>query len=245
MMPDADIGSPAAEDRKGKWGSAHGLDLLIVIPILWGLELALGIILVLSLGASFSPKEHPVPILFTALISAVLTFVITWLFVCKKYGKSFTNGFFISRPTKKTYAISLSIGIIYGLIAATLMSRFSTELSFMSQMATTPTGLLCIIILAMLLPPVEEMYYRGFIFPVLFHKWGPIPAVLVVIVWFAAAHSFQLAQDWIGIPVVAVAGAIWTMQRLVTGSLTQSLITHWTYNLCLVVVSLVEVFHAS
>ena len=229
---------PTAMDRKGKWDSAHGVDLLIAVSILWGLELVMGFILVFSLGASFSPEEHPVPILLTALISAILTFLITWLFVCKKYGKPFANGFIISRPTKRTYAISLSVGIVYALLAAIPLSRFSTGESLFAEMAATPTGLLCVVILAMLLPPVEELYYRGFIFPILLRKWGRIPAALVVIVWFTAAHSFQLAQEPIGLAVVAGLGAILTIQRVVTGSLTQSLMTHWTYNFSLVVMSL-------
>ena len=110
-----------------------------------------------------------------------------------------------------------------------------------AEMAKSPVGLSCMIVMALLLPAVEEVYYRGFIFPVLQSKWGPIVAVTVVTLWFATVHVFQNTGNLLAIPVIAVAGGIFTIQRSITGNLAPSVVSHWSYNFCIVVSSLVAV----
>ena len=218
-------------------GSVRGLDLLIGVPILWGMELLLGILLVLWVGPQLSLPDHPVALLVVTLTSGAATVLVTWLLVCRKYRKSFTDGFRLSRPTKKSLWGAVLIGIGLALAGVAVSNAFSTGKHLFTQMSSTTTGLVSLAIMVLLLPPMEELYYRGFLFPALEKKFGPWPATLAVIVWFAAAHSIQSMEDWIAIPVVFVAGAIWTVQRRVTGSLTAPLLTHWTYNGCLCVIS--------
>jgi membrane protease YdiL (CAAX protease family) len=55
-----------------------------------------------------------------------------------------------------------------------------------------------------------------------------------VVLWFGLAHAFQLAGDWIALPVILGMGVVWTWQRHRYGSLTLPLITHWGYNVALV-----------
>ncbi|MFC1453720.1 lysostaphin resistance A-like protein [Verrucomicrobiota bacterium] len=174
-------------------------------------------------------------------ISAVATLIVTWALVCRKYRKPFYDGFLITRVSRRTVLVSLLIGVGYALIALLLMSKFSTGKSLLEQIARTPIGLTYLLVLMIALPPVEELYYRGFLFPALQKSWGSVAAVLVVTVWFGAAHSAQLMQDPIGILIVALAGAIWTVQRLVTASLTVPLISHLTYNSCLIVATIAEI----
>ena len=217
--------------------SVRGLDLLIGVPILWVVEVVLGILLVLWIDVPLALENHPIPLLVVTLASGAMTVLVTWFLVCRKYRKSFTDGFLISRPTKKALVVAILIGIVLALAGSVLVNAFSTGKHLFAQMSSTTTGLVSLTIMILLLPPVEELYYRGFIFPALEKQFGSWPATLVVIIWFGAAHSMQSMDDWIAIPIVCVAGAIWTIQRQVTGSLTASMVTHWTYNFCLVVMT--------
>jgi membrane protease YdiL (CAAX protease family) len=218
--------------------SVRGRDLLIGVPILWGVELLLGVSLVLWAGPRLSLEDHPMALLVVTLASGATTFLVTWFLVCRKYRKSFSDGFLISRPTKKTLLVAVLIGVVLALAGGAVASAFSTGKHLFLQISSTTTGLASLATMFLLLPPVEEFYYRGFIYPVLEKQFGALPATLAVIIWFTAAHAMQSTGDWIAIPVVCVAGTIWTVQRRLTGSLTASLVTHWMYNFCLLVIGL-------
>jgi uncharacterized protein len=108
----------------------------------------------------------------------------------------------------------------------------------MSDLASTPQGLAAISVMALLVPPFEEVYYRGFILPILRRSVGAVAAVLLVIVWFAAVHAFQVAGDLVAIVTIAFMGAVWTLQRQFTQSLIPPVLTHFSYNSVLVLISL-------
>lgn len=228
-----------------KADSVSGLDLLYGVPLLWAAEfyigmILLGYILLRSGGIEYKLEDHPVAILLTTFCSALITIVVTWVLVCRKYHKSFLDGFRITRVSRKTILTSLLMGAGYAVIGTLLCSRYSTGKGLFELMAQTPTGLACVLLLSIALPPVEEMYYHGFLFPALQKSWGNVAAVLAVTFWFGGMHGAQLIHDPIGIPIVVVAVAMWTVQRLVTKSLTAPLISHLTYNSCLVMITLVQ-----
>ncbi len=116
MTVDPDVVEPILDESRLKQTAYGGKDLLIGIAIIWGFELLLGVALVLWGGTSIQLVEHPVAILLTTLASASLTLLMAWFFTCKKYGKSISAGFLISRPSRKCFIASLAIGIGYGLL---------------------------------------------------------------------------------------------------------------------------------
>jgi len=219
--------------------SAGGVDLLIGVSIVWGFELSLGALLGICLGRS---AELPINVLLATLVSGLVTALVTWHLVCWNYEKSFTEGFRITRPTKNSVLRAVLIGLVLAVAAAVLAGHFSTGKHFFVRMVSKPGGMTCFVLLALLLPPLEEMYYRGFLFPIIEKRLGAVPAVLIVIVWFGAAHALQSLDDLIAVPIVVVLGSVLTIQRHVTGSLTASLVTHWSYNLCAVTMGLLTGF---
>ena len=241
MTADPDLVEPISDESRPKQTSLGGKDLLIGVAIIWGFEIMLGVALVLWGGTSMQLVEHPVAILLTTLASSSLTVLVAWFFTCKKYGKSIYAGFLISRPSRKCFIVSVAIGLGYGLLAIVLLSPYSTGRSMFAEMAKSPVGMSCMIIMALVLPVAEEVYYRGFIFPVLQCKWGSLVAVTVVTLWFATVHVFQNIEELIAIPVIAVAGGIFTIQRSITGNLVPSFVSHWSYNFCMVVSALLAV----
>lgn len=226
--------------------SVRGVDLLIGVGIVWAAELltgvAIGVVLVASGAVSQGDDTldmSPALLLVSALMSAGFGVCVSWYFVCRKYRLSSRIGFAFSRIGIKTTCLSVLMGIVGAALAAVLLDRYSTGESFMAEVTSTRDGLIVVCLIALILPPFEEIYYRGFIFPVLRKKLGPVWAIIIVTCWFGAAHGFQLAGDWVGLGVVAGMGCIWTLQRHLTGSLVPSIVTHWVYNATLVISSLV------
>jgi len=217
-----------------------GLDLLIGISIVWAVEIALGILLVVWIGPSLELENHPVPLLVVTLTSGTATFLVSWWLMCRKYGKTFTEGFRITRPTRKTAGVSILLAMVMVILLQLFDSLFSisTGEHLFIKMLETPQSMAVLLVLFVTLPFVEEFYYRGFIYPILEKKLSGVPAALIVILWFTAVHVPQANGDYLAIPCIMVLGSIFTLQRAVTGSLTASLITHWIYNAILAVITL-------
>ena len=217
--------------------SVGGLDLLLALPLVWALECMSGIALIAIYGLEL-PKIPPFAILASTLLSAGWTLLVSWFFVCRRHRKTIVKGFALLPVRRRTTAFCALGGIALAAAAAILMKYFSTGESFMAQLATPGGGFAVVIAIALLLPPVEELYYRGFIFVVLRKYAGSGLSVAVVSVWFTLVHVFQLAGDWIAIPVILVLAIATTLVRSRSASLLPSIVLHWTYNLALIVISL-------
>jgi membrane protease YdiL (CAAX protease family) len=243
-MPDGSDLNPAAPQLGGtpppeiRIESPSGRDLLIGVGILWTLELVIGI---WAVSSGLKPEElSPAQILTTTLISAVGTCVVVWTFTCARYRRSWRQGFSILPLGRMALLWSALAGILLAVAASVVLSSMSQGKSFMAKLAARPHGVQVIYLLALLLPVVEELYYRGFIYPILSRKWGKTAAVVTVTLWFAAVHAFQLAGDWIGLPFILILSVICTVQRCKSGSLTPSIVTHWGYNGTLVAISVIQ-----
>ena len=82
-------------------------------------------------------------------------------------------------------------------------------------------------------PPVEELYFRGFLYPAVARWTGVGPAVVLTSAAFAALHGSQLAFAWVPMLVVFVVGLALNIIRIKTASVATGMITHMTYNFVL------------
>lgn len=81
-----------------------------------------------------------------------------------------------------------------------------------------------IVVMAILVPLIEEIVHRGFVFRATL-RWGAPTAL------FFSSAVFALFHESFSWPVVFVAGLIFTTQFHLTGSLWSSTLSHATYNL--------------
>jgi membrane protease YdiL (CAAX protease family) len=216
--------------------------LLVAVAIVWAFDGLLGVALVAShflwTGNLTIMEFSPVAIGATTILSNGFCFAVTWFFVCRKYRKAFKEGFGLISLGAKPVATSLAIGIVGAAIAIGLMARYGGKDTFMAHVASTRRGFIVLAIMAVFVPPFEEIYYRGFVFPGLRKLIGPWWSVTAVSLWFGLCHAVQLAGDWVDMLVVLGMGTLFTLQRQWYGSLVPSIVCHWTYNTCLVAASL-------
>ena len=139
------------------------------------------------------------------------------------------------RPGWGTLGLAVGGGLFGAAVATALHELFSTGDSYMAQLSSTASGLLAITVIALALPVVEELYYRGLIYGALRSRLPAAAAVAVITVWFAAVHATQVAGDWIALPIIAAMGLLWTVLRARTDSLWPGIVSHLTYNGALVV----------
>ena len=81
-----------------------------------------------------------------------------------------------------------------------------------------------------LAPLVEELFFRGFLYPVLQRGMGVTAAIFVTAFAFALLHGAQLMFAWGPVLVIALVGVTLTMVRAYKNSVAAGLLIHVTYN---------------
>lgn len=94
-----------------------------------------------------------------------------------------------------------------------------------------------------LAPFMEELFFRGFLYPVLARPLGMIPSIIITSLAFALIHSPQLATAWAPLLLILTVGLVITTLRANTRSLIPGLMVHIAYNLTLFVVFFQQTGH--
>jgi len=79
-------------------------------------------------------------------------------------------------------------------------------------------------------PFFEELFFRGFLYPVLYRRIGFFAAMVVNSLLFAFTHEGQLAHAWAPLLVLFVVGVVLTYVRKRTQSVSASFLVHAGYN---------------
>jgi membrane protease YdiL (CAAX protease family) len=81
-----------------------------------------------------------------------------------------------------------------------------------------------------LAPLMEELFFRGFLYPVLARRLGVLFAVLITALGFALLHGAQLMFSWGPVLVIFLVGLVLTIVRAKTDSVAAGVIIHMAYN---------------
>jgi membrane protease YdiL (CAAX protease family) len=79
-------------------------------------------------------------------------------------------------------------------------------------------------------PLLEELFFRGFLYPVLARRLGVATAVVLTALSFGLIHAPQLGRAWGPVLVIFLVGIALTVTRAVTKSVATSLLMHAAYN---------------
>ena len=79
-------------------------------------------------------------------------------------------------------------------------------------------------------PLLEELFFRGFLYPVLARRFGVAIAVLMTAAGFGLIHAPQLGRAWGPVLVIFMVGLALTITRALTKSVAAGLIMHIAYN---------------
>jgi uncharacterized protein len=110
----------------------------------------------------------------------------------------------------------------------------------MDQFFQTPLDAYLTSIFAISLGPfMEELFFRGFLYPVLARRLGVTVAILLTGAAFASIHAVQLGFAWGAVLIIFLVGITLTGVRAVTGSVGSSFLVHVSYNLTLTVLTFI------
>jgi hypothetical protein len=81
-----------------------------------------------------------------------------------------------------------------------------------------------------LAPLMEELFFRGFLYPVLARDIGVSFAIFLTAVAFALLHGAQLGFSWGPVLVIFVVGLVLTIVRARKNSVAAGVLIHMAYN---------------
>lgn len=82
-------------------------------------------------------------------------------------------------------------------------------------------------------PLMEELFFRGFLYPALARWTGSIISIVITASAFTLLHGAQLGYSWAPLLLIFIVGVALTVTRVVTRSVATGVIVHMTYNFAL------------
>jgi membrane protease YdiL (CAAX protease family) len=96
-----------------------------------------------------------------------------------------------------------------------------------------PSALLLAAFGILVAPLMEELFFRGFLYPALARWTGSFISIVVTASAFALLHGAQLGYSWAPLLLIFIVGVALTVTRVVTRSVATGVIVHMTYNFAL------------
>lgn len=201
-------------------------DLLSVLAIVWYaiVVLMVGIMAFWTLfyGAEEEFIEGPEEILLDALVAAI-AMAAAWAFASRKQRRSFASGFEVVPIGARAFTISLFAGTMCAVVAIGLSGLLSSGPSDLEEYLIQPPGngwpgsevFYPVLLIALPLCLCSEIFYRGFVFPVLRRTIGPFWAALLT-VSLGTFHWLIFItdeRDYFDPLYLAIIGVIFTWMR--------------------------------
>lgn len=126
----------------------------------------------------------------------------------------------------------VGLGIVM-LLSANVLAQFlpMPKSTPFDQFLATPRDAYLISIFAVTLGPLmEELFFRGFLYPVLARRLGVFWGILLTALPFGLMHMFQYGYAWGVVLLIFLMGVVCTVVRAKTGSVASSFLVHVGYN---------------
>jgi uncharacterized protein len=176
-----------------------------------------------------------------ALLSELLTYVAVALYMILlvegKYHARFGQAIRWNWPGKAAVSF-LGVGVL--MLTLDFLSRFlpMPKTTPFDQFFARPADAYLTAIFAVSFGPLmEELFFRGFLYPVLARRIGILWAILFTALPFGLIHAVQYGYAWGAVLVIFLVGVVLTTVRAFTKSVAASFLAHAGYNGALMILS--------
>jgi len=179
-------------------------------------------------------------ILMTNLLNGLVLFFI-YRTVTVKYRSPFWSSLKWKGPTAAPAGLFLVSGGLLALVIGALSSRIPgiEDLPVSGLLEHAQTAVFLGVTAIAVAPLVEEVVFRGYIFPVLERRWGSAAAVLLTALMFTSLHVTQLWGSWMAVSLILLVGLALSLVRALSGALLPAYLLHLAYNTTLCLLSLI------
>ena len=184
--------------------------------------------------------ENPRILLPAQLAAYLLLIVALWRLFARHHGLGLLNALGWRWPQRwgrfPVFGILLAVSV--QLVAHCLPTPPEPPVDKMMQTALDAWLMTAFGVL--IAPFVEEMLFRGLLFPALARRTGALLSLLVTSALFGATHAAQLGGVWSQVSLIVLVGAVLTLVRWRSHSLASSTLVHMGYNAALFAALFVE-----
>jgi membrane protease YdiL (CAAX protease family) len=211
--------------REPFWGYA---DLALVIGLLTAATFAIGLVAMAAIAVWHLSMTSP-PLLLTSNIAIYVALLITLKFVFSRYREPMlpSLGWHMRAPNVLMGAALGGIAlpfIISGVAYALHTPQVKTPMDQVPD--SVPLALMAVI----LAPFFEELFFRGFLQPLLTRTFGLILGVLVTGTLFGGLHAAEYSFVWQYVVAISLVGVALGFVRVWTGSIVPTTVMHGCFN---------------
>ena len=127
----------------------------------------------------------------------------------------------------------------FGLLGLERMLPIPKQLPIQEMFNSTTAAWMMVFLGVAVAPLLEELFFRGLLFPVLARHLNITVAVLLTAFLFALIHASQLGRAWAPLLVLVMVGVVLTSVRWLAKSVAAAVLVHVGYNGTLFVMLLV------
>ena len=224
-----------------------GWDVLLIAGLTLGTLFIVQLVMVLAARRFAYPHESWLevaqkPVL--ALLSELLTYVAVALYMILlvegKYRARFWQAIRWSWPGIAGVWM-LGLGVL--MIALDLLGKFlpmPKETPFDQFFARPSDAYLTVAFAVTFGPLMEELFFRGFLYPVVARRLGAVRGILLTALPFGLIHMAQYGYAWGAVLIIFLVGVVLTTVRALTKSVASSFLAHVGYNGALMVIAALE-----
>jgi len=111
------------------------------------------------------------------------------------------------------------------------LKRYMPRETPFSELLRRPYSLFLIAAFSVTLGPLmEELFFRGFLYPVLRRRFGVLTGVLVTALGFGLVHAAQYGYSWLSISLIFIVGVVLAVVRETKNSVAAGFLVHAGYN---------------
>ncbi|HWF06252.1 MAG TPA: CPBP family intramembrane glutamic endopeptidase [Candidatus Angelobacter sp.] len=221
------------------------LDVLFIALISFAAFLLIGTIAAVIFmgthhGQPLDPKQLSTNVFFILPLefaSYAVIFAFMALLVGVRHHALLFQAIHWNMPSRRNamFAIMVGVGATFiSEIGELVLNRWIPKSLPMTELFKDRSSTFLIAGFAVLVAPfMEEMLFRGFLYPALARWTGAIPSIIVTASLFTLLHGSQLGYSWAALVPIFFIGMVLTIARAVTKSVATGVLIHTTYNFVL------------
>ncbi len=236
VRPSIDLRPPQNGEEPPAWG---WLDVLAVIGVFLLFWFVSGLVLAIVLIALKIKPEKIMDVrvlLPVQLVIYVVVFITIYLLVEARSKRPFWREIRWNWPSRNWW-IYIPAGVVLAFAVGLVQSRLPIpkDIPMLKYLSNTGSAYAMGLLAVFGAPLIEELFFRGFLYPVM-ARWVRVwPSVVLIGFLFGLVHASQLGWAWGYVLILTFVGVVLTAVRAKTRSLSASFMLHTFYNTTLFV----------
>jgi membrane protease YdiL (CAAX protease family) len=248
LSPEREIPAPVSEERAAEfagpviqpgenpaWGIWEVVRIAVVAMIAIGLlsTLALGLALRFAGPARPSPADlaRNARVVVPAQFAAYLVVIAYMVWLVRSRGRPFWATIRWKWPQATWFGwMALGVGLALLVQSASALLPIPKSLPIDRYFRDVLGAYMMAAFGLTFAPLVEELFFRGFLYPAVARRWGLAAGVVATSALFALIHASQLAHAWAPLLLLFFVGVVLTLVRARTHSVATTFLIHVGYN---------------